>query len=71
MYTLAPLMGLILRLMTSSAVVSCFAVRRTPFPLMRRPQSPYASVVPLVDPPVGIGMIPVCRLTNVTFRGAS
>jgi hypothetical protein len=57
--------------MTSSAVVSCLAVRRTPLPLIRRPQSPYESVVPLVDPPVGIGMVPVCRLINVTLRGAS
>jgi hypothetical protein len=39
-YTLHPLTTLIFRLMTSSAVVSCFAVNRTPGPLILKPQMP-------------------------------
>lgn len=69
-YTLVPFTILIFRLITSSAVVSCFALSRTPFPLMRMPQSPYASVVPFVEPPVGIGTRPLCLLMLWMFFGA-
>ena len=71
MYTLEPLTGLIFLLITSSAVVNCFAVIRTPWPFILIPQSPYASVVPFVDPPIGMGIVPLCRLICVTRRGAS
>ena len=69
-YTFAPFTTLMARLMTSSAVESCFAVKRTPCPLIRMPYSPYASVVPRVDPPVGIGIRPFWRLAYLTLRGA-
>lgn len=70
-YTFAPLTILSLRLSISDTLSSCFAVRRAPFPLIRMPHSPKASVVPLIDPPVGIGMVPLCLLSHFTFRGAS
>lgn len=71
MYILAPLTGFNLRLITSSATCNCLAVNRAPFPLIRIPHSPKANVVPFVDPPIGIGMVPLCRLTYLTLRGAS
>ena len=57
--------------MTSSAVCSCLAVSLTPLPFIRRPHSPYARVVPLIEPPIGIGMTPLCLLMYLTFLGAS
>jgi hypothetical protein len=71
MYTLAPLIILSFLLRTSSAATSCLALNRTPFPLIRIPHSPKASVVPLIEPPVGIGMRPLCRLTLTAFLGPS
>ena len=71
MYTFAPLMGLIFLLNASSADLSCFAVIRMPLPFTRMPHSPYASVVPFVEPPTGMGRTPLCRLRNLTERGAS
>lgn len=58
-YTFAPLMTFIFLLMTSSAVVSCFALSLTPLPLILIPHSPYASVVPFVEPPIGMGIRPL------------
>lgn len=54
----APLTTLSLRLMSSWTVVSCLAERRAPFPQIRMPHWPYASVVPFVEPPVGMGIDP-------------
>ncbi len=59
MYTFAPLIVFIFLFIASSALVSCFAVRRTPLPLIRMPHSPNANVVPFVDPPIGTGMMPL------------
>jgi hypothetical protein len=59
MYTFDPLMTLIFLFIASSAVVSCLAVRRTPFPFILMPQVPNANVVPLIDPPIGMGIRPL------------
>lgn len=71
MYTFAPLIGLIFLRNASSADLSCCAVIRIPLPFTRMPHSPYASVVPFVEPPIGTGSTPLCRLMNLTWRGAS
>lgn len=71
MYTFAPLMVLIFLFSASSADFSCFAVIRAPLPFTRMPHSPNASVVPLIEPPIGMGSTPLCRLMNLTDRGAS
>lgn len=70
-YTFAPFTTFNFRFTSSSTVCSCFPVSLAPFPRIRMPHSPNASVVPLVEPPIGIGMTPLCRLTHVTLRGAS
>jgi len=70
-YTFAPLMTLIFLLRTSSAASNCLALKRTPIPFIRMPQSPKARVVPFIEPPVGIGMRPLWRLMLTIFFGAS
>ena len=69
-YTLVPFKIFNFFMITSCAVVSCLALSLAPFPLIRIPHSPYASVVPFVDPPVGIGIRPLCRLAYFTCFGA-
>lgn len=71
MNTFVPLITFSFRFSTSSADCSCLALNRAPFPLIRIPHSPNASVVPFVEPPIGIGMVPLWRLTHFTLRGAS
>jgi len=63
MKTLAPLTFLIFLFMTSSVWLSCLEVSLAPFPLIRMPHSPYANVVPFVDPPIGMGSTPLWRWT--------
>lgn len=67
---LACLKGFNFRLRTSRAVISCCAVSRRPFPLIRIPKSPNVKVVPLVDPPIGMGTFPLCRFMYCIFLGA-
>ena len=71
MYIFAPLIAFNFRLSTSYAEVSCFAVSRIPLPFILMPHSPKASVVPLVEPPVGIGITPLCRRMYLMRVGAS
>lgn len=61
MYIFTPLMTFSFLLSTSSADVSCFAVILIPFPFIRIPHSPKASVVPLIEPPMGTGRTPLWR----------
>ncbi len=70
-HTLAPFHTFNFLLITSSAVVNCFALSRMPFPRILMPQSPKANVVPRVEPPMGMGTRPLCRLRYLTFRGAN
>jgi len=70
-YTLLPFKTFNFLMITSCAVDSCLALSLAPFPLIRIPHSPYASVVPFVDPPVGIGTRPFWRLACFTCFGAS
>ena len=69
--TFAPLITLSFLLISSRTVSSCFPVNLAPFPLILIPHSPNARVVPLVDPPVGIGIIPFWRFVHFTLRGDS
>ena len=70
-YILHPLMTFVFLFSTSSAVVSCFALNLAPFPLILIPHSPNAKVVPLIEPPIGIGIRPLWRFMCWTWRGAS
>ena len=70
-YTLAPLKTFSFLIITSWAVDNCFALSLAPFPTILIPHSPWASVVPFVDPPIGIGIRPLWRFAYLTCFGAS
>lgn len=70
-HTLDPFKTFNFLLIVSSAEVICLALKRTPFPLILIPHSPNLSVVPRVEPPVGMGTRPLCLLMNLTCLGAS